>query len=151
MKKLLTFLACGAFACCLFGCVACSSAETPSTSQSSSQDEIDDPVLGIIELDEKSFSLYTYAVDDGYETEKTLSVLGVTFEDKEIDSPYNTYLYEGLPAGPIANPGMAAIRAAMNPAETNYYYYVLNPTSNRHEYSTNYRDHVNLVNKYAEK
>ncbi len=69
--------------------------------------------------------------------------------DKEIDSPYNTYLYEGLPAGPIANPGMAAIRAAMNPEKTNYYYYVLNPNSNRHEYSTNYRDHVNLVNKYA--
>ncbi len=71
--------------------------------------------------------------------------------DKEIDSPYNTYLYEGLPAGPIANPGMAAIRAAMNPDETNYYYYVLNPDSNRHEYSTNYNDHVNLVNKYAGK
>ena len=71
--------------------------------------------------------------------------------DKEIDSPYNTYLYEGLPAGPIANPGMAAIRAAMNPDETNYYYYVLNPNSNRHEFSTNYNDHVNLVNKYAGK
>ena len=71
--------------------------------------------------------------------------------DKEIDSPYNTYMYEGLPAGPIANPGMVAIRAAMNPEKTNYYYYVLNPASNRHEYSTNYRDHVNLVNKYAEK
>ena len=69
--------------------------------------------------------------------------------DKEIDSPYNTYLYEGLPAGPIANPGMTAIRAAMNPDETNYYYYVLNPDSNRHEFSTNYNDHVNLVNKYA--
>ncbi len=71
--------------------------------------------------------------------------------DKEIDSPYNTYLYEGLPAGPIANPGMAAIRAAMNPADTDYYYYVLNPHSNRHEYTTNYNDHVNLVNKYADK
>ena len=71
--------------------------------------------------------------------------------DKEIDSPYNTYLYEGLPAGPIANPGMAAIRAAMNPDKTNYYFYVLNPISNRHEYTTNYKDHVNLVNKYADK
>lgn len=71
--------------------------------------------------------------------------------DKEIDSPYNTYLYEGLPAGPIANPGMAAIRAAMNPDTTKYYYYVLNPESNRHEFSTNYNDHVNLVNKYADK
>lgn len=69
--------------------------------------------------------------------------------DKEIDSPYNTYKYAGLPAGPIANPGMAAIRAAMNPENTDYYYYVLNPQTNRHEYSTNYEDHLNLVNKYA--
>lgn len=72
-----------------------------------------------------------------------------TDADKEIDSPYNTYKYEGLPAGPIANPGMAAIRAAMNPEDTGYYYYVLNPQTNRHEYTTNYDDHVNLVNKYA--
>ena len=72
-----------------------------------------------------------------------------TEADKEIDSPYNTYMYKGLPAGPIANPGMAAIRAAMNPEETGYYYYVLNPETNRHEYSKTYSEHQNLVNKYA--
>ncbi|MGN1004793.1 MAG: endolytic transglycosylase MltG [Oscillospiraceae bacterium] len=71
-----------------------------------------------------------------------------TEADKEIDSPYNTYLYAGLPAGPIANPGMAAIRAAMNPEETGYYYYVLNPETNRHEYSKTYNEHVNKVNQY---
>ena len=72
-----------------------------------------------------------------------------TEADKEIDSPYNTYKYEGLPAGPIANPGMAAIRAAMNPETTEYYYYVLNPTTNRHEYSKTYDEHVTKVNQYA--
>ncbi len=41
----------------------------------------------------------------------------------EIDSPYNTYMYPGLPAGPIANPGMAAIEAALNPSSTNYYFF----------------------------
>lgn len=72
-----------------------------------------------------------------------------TEADKEIDSPYNTYKYKGLPPGPIANPGMAAIRAAMNPESTGYYYYVLNPETNRHEYSKTYSEHQYLVNKYA--
>ena len=43
----------------------------------------------------------------------------------EIDSPYNTYKYPGLPKGPICNPGMASIRAAITPADTDYYYYAL--------------------------
>ena len=44
----------------------------------------------------------------------------------DIDSPYNTYLHEGLPPGPIANPGMASIRAALYPDSTNEFYYALN-------------------------
>jgi UPF0755 protein len=44
----------------------------------------------------------------------------------EIDSPYNTYVVEGLPAGPIANPGIASIRAALFPQTSKYYYYALN-------------------------
>lgn len=72
-----------------------------------------------------------------------------TEADKAIDSPYNTYKYTGLPAGPIANPGMAAIHAAMEPENTSYYYYVLNPETNRHEYSKTYDGHMKLVNKYA--
>ena len=49
---------------------------------------------------------------------------GLTNEDKEIDSPYNTYKYAGLPPGPIANPGLASIKAVLDPAETNYIYYI---------------------------
>jgi UPF0755 protein len=41
-----------------------------------------------------------------------------------LDSPYNTYVYAGLPPGPICNPGLAAIRAAMQPAKTDYLYFV---------------------------
>lgn len=48
----------------------------------------------------------------------------LTAEDLKIDSPYNTYLYKGLPAGPICNPGMGAILAAISPEKHNYYYYV---------------------------
>jgi UPF0755 protein len=40
------------------------------------------------------------------------------------DTPYNTYLHAGLPPGPVANPGMPSLRAAMNPAKTNYLYFV---------------------------
>ena len=40
------------------------------------------------------------------------------------DTPYNTYLHPGLPRGPVANPGIASLRAAMNPARTNYLYFV---------------------------
>ena len=69
-------------------------------------------------------------------------------EDKSINSPYNTYLYQGLPAGPISNPGMTSLLAAMEPAVTGYYYYVLNPETWRHEYSYTYAEHQWLVSSY---
>ncbi|MGC9400489.1 MAG: endolytic transglycosylase MltG [Anaerolineae bacterium] len=47
------------------------------------------------------------------------------FKDLEIDSPYNTYRNLGLPPAPIANPGLDAIQAAANPAETDYYFFMV--------------------------
>ena len=49
----------------------------------------------------------------------------LTLEDLAYDSPYNTYLYEGLPPGPISNPGVYSIKAALDPNDTNYYFYAL--------------------------
>lgn len=46
------------------------------------------------------------------------------FKDLKIDSPYNTYLYKGLPPGPIGNPGKLALEAAINPAKTDYLFFV---------------------------
>lgn len=48
----------------------------------------------------------------------------ITAADKEIDSPYNSYMYKGLPPSAIANPGLESILAALYPNETNYYYFV---------------------------
>ena len=71
-----------------------------------------------------------------------------TLADREIDSPYNTYKYQGLPAGPISNPGMESLMAAMNPESTNYYFYVLNPETKRHEFTRTYAEHDALVQRY---
>ncbi len=64
-----------------------------------------------------------------------------TAEDRLIDSPYNTYLYQGLPPGAIANPGMKSLYAAMNPENTRYYYYVLDPATGRHVYARTLAEH----------
>lgn len=71
----------------------------------------------------------------------------VTFADLEVDSPYNTYRYAGLPPGPIANPGAAAIAAAAAPAEVPYLYYVLRPDG-RHHFSRTYEEHQRAVRHY---
>jgi UPF0755 protein len=68
---------------------------------------------------------------------------GETFST-DVDSPYNTYLVEGLPAGPIANPGVAAIRAALYPETTKYYYYAANKTGT-HNFFKDFESHQAFV------
>jgi len=60
--------------------------------------------------------------------------------DLQIDSPYNTYRYPGLPPGPIANPGLASLRAAAAPASTNFLYFVAKQDGS-HAFSTNLNEH----------
>lgn len=67
-----------------------------------------------------------------------------TEADKSIDSPYNTYLYKGLPAGPISNPGLESIKAAMNPNRTSYYYYALGDDGVHHFFKT-LREQQNFI------
>lgn len=59
----------------------------------------------------------------------------LTEEDLQIESPYNTYLNEGLPAGTICNPGMEAIEAALYPNNTTYYYFILGNDGITHFFS----------------
>jgi UPF0755 protein len=70
----------------------------------------------------------------------------LTQEDLEIDSPYNTYKVRGLPAGPISNPGLAAIRAALYPEETGYYYYVARKNG-YHYFSKTLAEHNKAIQK----
>jgi len=61
-------------------------------------------------------------------------------KDLDVDSPYNTYKYKGLPPGPINNPGLKALKAAIMPAETDYLYFVSNGEG-RHIFSYSNEEH----------
>ena len=69
----------------------------------------------------------------------------ITNADKQTDSKYNLYKYAGLPPTPIANPGIAAIDAALDPAQTDYYYYALGKDG-KHHFSTTLAEHNNFLN-----
>jgi UPF0755 protein len=60
----------------------------------------------------------------------------LTAADLEYDSPYNTKKYQGLPPGPIANPGQAALRAALKPESSSYYFYALGDDKEHHFFKT---------------
>ena len=70
----------------------------------------------------------------------------LTPEDLKVDHPYNTYIYEGLPPGPISNPGLTSLLAALGPSDTGYYYYALDPSINEHHFSKTYKEHQNFLN-----
>jgi len=69
--------------------------------------------------------------------------------DLASDQPYNTYRHAGLPPGPIANPGLASLRAALTPADSDALYFVLRPgDSGAHEFSRNIAQHEAATAKY---
>ena len=70
---------------------------------------------------------------------------GVKTFDTEIDSPYNTYINPGLTPGPICNPGLSAIEAAIYPADTDYYFFALGKDGKSH-FFTDYNEHLKFIN-----
>jgi len=66
----------------------------------------------------------------------------ITFADLEVDSPFNTYIYEGLPPAPIASPGRESLKAAVTPVEHNYYFFVTKKDgTSEHHFSTTLQEH----------
>lgn len=74
----------------------------------------------------------------------------ITRADLNAKHPYNTYQNEGLPPGPIANPGKDSLMAAVNPAEVDYLYFVAK-NDGTHQFSTDLQEHNRYVNMYQRK
>ncbi len=70
--------------------------------------------------------------------------------DTEIDSPYNTYKYKGLPPGPICNPSLNSIMAALYPTDTDYMYFLHNQKTGQAIFAKTYEDHLKNKQKYLE-
>jgi UPF0755 protein len=90
--------------------------------------QIDATILYILNMDEKDVVYYA---------------------DLEVDSPYNTYKYIGLPQAPIACPGRAAIDAALNPQEHDYLYYVSRGDGS-HQFTRTYNEHLQAKAQYLD-
>ncbi len=85
----------------------------------------------------------------GYQTdEKTWWKKNVTAADLQLNSPYNTYKQVGLPPAPIANPGLPSLEAAVNPAKTDYLFYVSDKSGHNH-YETTLDQHNADILKYS--
>jgi UPF0755 protein len=82
-----------------------------------------------------------YPLTDGMYNQTT-----VTYEDLELDSPYNTYMYTGLPVGPICNPGLECIKAVLYPESHDYlYYHIDNEELGTHIFTETYDEHINTM------
>jgi UPF0755 protein len=95
-----------------------------------------------MKLDCDSTTIYAALLDKRYR--------GTIYRsDLDSDHPYNTYRHAGLPPGPIANPGIASLKAVLAPAETEALYFVLRPDgSGAHEFSKSIAAHDAATAKY---
>ncbi|WP_147545539.1 endolytic transglycosylase MltG [Rubeoparvulum massiliense] len=67
----------------------------------------------------------------------------ITFDDLEVESPYNTYKHDGLPPGPIGNPGLASIQSVAAPQDNDYYFFVTKKDGSKsHHFSRTYEEHL---------
>ncbi len=82
----------------------------------------------------------------GYqETKKTWWKKNLTRDDLQVDSLYNTYIYAGLPPGPICSPGMSSIEAVVSPINSKYWYYLSDKQGNIHYAITNEEHEMNIT------
>lgn len=74
----------------------------------------------------------------------------VSYDDLKIESPYNSYKYKGLPPTPIANPSIESIEAALEPADTDYLYFVAKTDGGGNNYAKTYKEHLKNEKRYKE-
>ena len=86
-----------------------------------------------------------YAVTDGKMDLKR----ALTYKDLKVKHPYNTYVIYGLPEGPIANPGRAALEAVLNPLDTKDVYFVADGKGG-HVFAETYEEHQKNVQKWRQ-
>lgn len=72
----------------------------------------------------------------------------ITIKDRDLPSPYNTYLHTGLPPTPIASPGLKSVVAALTPAKANYLYYVVIDAAGHHAFTNSYQEFLKLKDQY---
>ncbi len=87
-----------------------------------------------------------YALGGNIDPE-TGKVKPLTKADLAMDHPYNSYVYDGLIPGPISNPGSASLNAALDPDESEYYFYVYDPDAGEHIFSKTVEEHEKAVKK----
>ncbi|HJB79271.1 MAG TPA: endolytic transglycosylase MltG [Candidatus Nosocomiicoccus stercorigallinarum] len=73
----------------------------------------------------------------------------VLYEDLEVDDPFNTYIHKGLTPGPIASPGPESVQSILNPANTDYFYFLADKDGNNH-FAETYEEHQKNREKYIE-
>lgn len=102
-------------------------------------------------------SVFHNRLDDDYLLQSSVTVCYALYNydswqqcetNIDIDSKYNTYKYAGLPIGPICNPNEMAINAALNPAVSNYYYFIADVDTGKVYFSETYQQHLQLIDKY---
>lgn len=81
---------------------------------------------------------------------KDFSIKWIHGDILDVESPYNTYKYPGLPPGPICTPSRKTIDAVLNPAKTNYLFFVANSKLNGHLFSTTFEEHLKKASEYHE-
>lgn len=69
----------------------------------------------------------------------------LTIADTQLPSPFNTYLHAGMPPGPVANPGQASLQAAVNPAEGDWLYFVVDGKTGGHRFSRSLAEHEEAI------
>ncbi len=108
----------------------------------------------------KVASVFTNRLHKGIKLQSDPTIIySFTFGDKKLErpiklsdirnnSPYNTYYIYGLPPTPICNPGIASIKAVLNPPKTNYLYFVATGSGGSHHFSSTIQEHNEYVAKY---